>query len=507
MNFTSPSIGRLRDLYAASPVARAFFDHTAKRERDQSETKVDRILVLLKSDGYHFKRREIIELFRKLQEQGCGQFIEGRRGWPSRFVWSVGLTSVGKAAAGEPQTIDHISGEDNSSEQALANEMRGLEQDEVEDPEVPEGQALDERIEGVDDNRGIGWGDYPLDSVFVRTEQRTVAEVVRRIRAGRYELNPDFQREFVWPQDKQSRLIESCLMRLPLPVFYVAEAPDGKIVVVDGLQRLSTFRRFLDNDLRLRFTHVDDDTSAATHALQGLRFEDLPLNLQERVEDTQLTLYVLDVKAPERAKLDIFERVNSGEPLTRQQMRNCLYNGPATRWLREAASSEPFQIVTGGTLDPKKMRDREAINRFCAFRSLGWNTYRSGDMDSFLADCLTRMNEMLPEELSKLRISFDRAMLNNFELFNRHAFRKSLVEPTGSRSVLNIALFDVCSTLLCDVPEETLARCHENVRTRISTLLENDEFRTAITYATNGTKQVQTRFAMMEQTIAEALRD
>ena len=126
MNFTSPNISRLRELYTASPVAKAFFDHTAKRERDQSETKVDRIVVLLKSDGYHFKRREIIELFRKLQEQGCGQFIEGRRGWPSRFVWSVGLTSVGKAAAGEPQTIDHISGEDNSSEQALANEMRGL---------------------------------------------------------------------------------------------------------------------------------------------------------------------------------------------------------------------------------------------------------------------------------------------------------------------------------------------------------------------------------------------
>ena len=136
MNFTSPSISRLRELYAASPVAKAFFDHTARRERDQSETKVDRILVLLKSDGYPFKRREIIELFRKLQEQGCGQFIEGRRGWPSRFVWSVGLTSVGKAAAGEPQTIDHISGEDNSSDQALANEMRGLEQDELEDPEV-----------------------------------------------------------------------------------------------------------------------------------------------------------------------------------------------------------------------------------------------------------------------------------------------------------------------------------------------------------------------------------
>src|SRR5438552_794318 len=225
--------------------------------------------------------------------------------------------------------------------------------------------------EGLDTIHSVGWADYPLDSVFVRNEQRTVAEVVKRIRANRYDLNPDFQRDFVWPIEKQSRLIESCLMRIPLPVFYVAEAPDGRIIVVDGLQRLSTFRRYLDNEFRLVFPEGEDE-EYRENPLAGKRFKDLQLNLQERIEDTQLTLYVLDSKAPERAKLDIFERVNSGEPLTRQQMRNCLYNGPATQWLKDAADSQLFLVATGGSLDRKKMRDREAINRFCAFRILGW---------------------------------------------------------------------------------------------------------------------------------------
>jgi hypothetical protein len=193
--------------------------------------------------------------------------------------------------------------------------------------------------------------------------------------------------------------------------------------------------------------------------------------------------------------------------LTRQQMRNCLYNGPATHWLREAAASEAFQVVTGGTLDSKKMRDREAINRFCAFRSLGWQSYRTGEMDSFLAECLTRMNSMAEGDLSALRSSFDRAMLNNFALFNRHAFRKSLAQPSGNRSVLNIALFDVCSTLLSDVPEELVTKRRDKIYAGISSLLTNEGFQTAITYATNGTKQVQTRFTMMEQSIAEALSD
>ena len=145
-----------------------------------------------------------------------------------------------------------------------------------------------------------------------------------------------------------------------------------------------------------------------------------------------MTLYILDSKAPERAKLDIFERVNSGEPLTRQQMRNCLYNGRATRWLKSASEGEQFLRATGGSLDRRRMRDREAINRFCAFSLLGWQKYPSGDMDSFLADTLTKMNGMGSDELDTLRQRFDASMEVNFALFEKHAFRKSLVGDAGN---------------------------------------------------------------------------
>jgi len=222
-------------------------------------------------------------------------------------------------------------------------------------------------IEGLDDDATTsGWADYPLDSVFVREEERSVAETVKRIRNNRYQLDPDFQRDFVWKIEKQSKLIESCVMQIPLPVFYVAEALDGKIIVVDGLQRLTTLYRFLENSVALRgLAKASDGTE---HPLEGKRFRDLSLTLRERIEDTQLVLYILDSKAPERARLDIFDRVNSGEPLTRQQMRNSLHNGPATRWLRNVSKSELFLNATGGSLDTLKMRDREAINRFCAFK-------------------------------------------------------------------------------------------------------------------------------------------
>ena len=180
---------------------------------------------------------------------------------------------------------------------------------------------------------------YPLDNIMVRNETRTVLETVLRIANGRYIMDPDFQRDFIWDVSKQSKLIESCIMGIPLPVIYVAESLDGRVMVVDGLQRLSTFQRFLDN--RLKLTKIGD-----SHPLEGMSFSDLPVHLQERVEDTQLTLHILDRSAPDRARLDIFERVNSGEPLTRQQMRNAIYNGPGTRNGSRKGWIEKFQSST-----------------------------------------------------------------------------------------------------------------------------------------------------------------
>jgi hypothetical protein len=385
---------------------------------------------------------------------------------------------------------------------------------EVGDPEqseaaVPVEPSADERpisdVAGLDFGKPFGWGEYPLDSVFVRTEARTVAEVVRRIRAGRYQLDPDFQRDFVWSEYKQSRLIESCLMRIPLPVFYVAEAKDGRIIVVDGLQRLTTFKRFMDNEFAL--SGLDDDDEGTKHRLLGFKFKDLPLSLAERIEDTQLTLYVLDAKAPDRAKLDIFERVNSGSPLSRQQMRNCLYNGPATQWLKTAASDPAFLRATGESLNAKLMRDREVINRFCAFHLLGWESYAAGDMDGFLASALERMNESTSDQLDALDQAFRQSMRLNSMLFGQHAFRKSLAAPDADafRTVINIAMFDVFSVLFATLNPNLVEREAAPLRETVRDLLGSDEFNRSLTYSTNSTRQVRARFSIASEAVKRVL--
>jgi uncharacterized protein with ParB-like and HNH nuclease domain len=128
-------------------------------------------------------------------------------------------------------------------------------------------------VEGYEAPTTGGWDDYPLDELAIRDERRTAEDVVRRIEKGRFVLDPDFQREFVWDEKKQSRLVESILMRIPLPVFYVAEDAQGRLVVVDGLQRLTTLKRFLLDELRLSLEDRQE--------LHGKRFTDLDVRLQK----------------------------------------------------------------------------------------------------------------------------------------------------------------------------------------------------------------------------------
>ena len=267
----------------------------------------------------------------------------------------------------------------------------------VESP-VPEVSATHpgEEIEGLDPE-SQSWGDYPLDEVLIRQQNRTIHDVLRRIGKGGYVMDPEFQRDFIWPEDKQSKLVESVMMRIPLPVFYLAEDDEGRMVVVDGLQRISTFVRFLNGDLALRLPDRPD--------LDRKHFSDLPAVLQNRVEDANLIFYAIDSTVPERVRLDIFERVNSGVPLTRQQMRNSLYQGPGTSFVKEEAKTDVFLTATGRSLNSRTMRDREFVNRFCAFQTLDLSDYR-GDMDAFLAESLRRMNHMEARHLSDLSLEF-----------------------------------------------------------------------------------------------------
>jgi hypothetical protein len=354
-----------------------------------------------------------------------------------------------------------------------------------------------EELDGLDDSPDLEMHDYPLDSLLIRDMPRSVHEVCRRIEQGNYILDPDFQRDFIWPPEKQSRLIESLLMRIPLPVFYLAERNDGKVIVIDGLQRLTTISRFLNNEFALRGKDMD----SANNYFSGKKFKDLPTKLQNRLEDTQLIMYILDEKVPERARLDIFERVNGGTPLSRQQMRNCMYCGPATKMLKHLANEQDFLSATGGGLNQKTMRDREFINRYMAFEINGIGEYR-GDMDEFLAEVLIKINKMSDKQINALKGKFLAAMQKCGSIWGKHTFRKHTPNQSG-RNVINAALFDVLSVTIGNLEKKLNEECKENIRQRLFVLFNDDDFNNAITLSTNGLRQVQIRFQKTYEAFAE----
>lgn len=351
-----------------------------------------------------------------------------------------------------------------------------------------------EDLEGLDLDAD-SWGDYPIDDILIRNENRTVYEVYRRMDKNNFILDPDFQRDFIWPKDKQSKLVESVIMRIPLPVFYVAEDTEGRMIVVDGLQRLSTFRRFLDDELKLVLPDREN--------LHGKKFSELSPKLQNRVEDLNLIFYIIDSKAPERARLDIFERVNSGIPLTRQQMRNSLYMGKATRFLRDEAKTDIFQSATGRSLNWRKMRDREFVNRFCGFQILDIHEYK-GDMDEFLAECLRRMNEFSDNDLTSLSNKFRTGLSNNYFLFAEHAFRRH-ERNQEHRSVLNASFWDVMSTGLSNYDEALIEKYAIDIRDAVYELLKDEEFIMSIRYGPNDARKVHYRFKVTRNRFSQIL--
>lgn len=253
----------------------------------------------------------------------------------------------------------------------------------------PEDTSSDGIIRPFDPNR-----------IRVKLWTPTVDLVRRRLEQHEIDLAPDFQRAAgIWKDRAQSQLIESLLIRIPLPAFYIDGSDEDLLVVVDGIQRLTAIKRFvLDGDLRLHGLEYLVD-------LEGKLFKELPRPLQRRIEETMLTVYLIDKGTPEEAKLNIFKRLNTGgEPLTGQEIRHAMNPGPARAFLRQLAESQEFVEATEGKFDDRRMTDRECVLRFCAFVLTKPAGYPSdGDLDLFLHNAMKAISAATEKKTSKPR--------------------------------------------------------------------------------------------------------
>ncbi|MCI0690957.1 DUF262 domain-containing protein [candidate division KSB1 bacterium] len=277
---------------------------------------------------------------------------------------------------------------------------------------------------------------YDPSQINVKPTSFTVFQVMKKIKDGEIDLQPDFQRHIVWDETRQSRLIESILIRIPLPAFYLDAVNDDKWLVVDGLQRLSTLDRFYNkNELRLKNLEF-------LRELEGKTFSELPRRFQRQIEDhTNLILYIIQPDTPGRVKFTIFYRINTGGLfLTAQEIRHALFQGASTRLLKELAESPEFKSATTNSINTKRMDDRECVLRFLAFHLTPYTQYKKPDLDGFLSDAMQFINELNPQRLSELKDIFLETMRKARAVFGSYAFRKMYDIHGKGRPLINPCL-------------------------------------------------------------------
>ncbi len=347
------------------------------------------------------------------------------------------------------------------------------------------------------------------ERIDVVTRTPTVDLLLSRLRRGVLDLEPDFHRGVgLWPTRDQSRLIESMLLRIPLPAFYAAEFEDERWVIIDGAQRLTTIARFVQ----------PDSIGAESLILQGLeylnpyegkRFDELPGRMQTRLLETEIVLHLIRPGTPPAVKFNILTRLNTGgRTLSRQELRHALIPGQARDLLRELAESDAFQNATGHSISPNRMDDCEMVLRFIAFWLHPPSEYARQDFDEFLREAMRTVNGLDTSQLSELRSEFTRATDAAHRIFGEQAFRKSLGGKRRSGPV-NKALFESVSVNLArrtDAELENLIARRDRTQEKLRMIMLDPRFVEAISMGVGDIGKVQRRFDLVDNALTEALR-
>ncbi|MBN9295225.1 MAG: DUF262 domain-containing protein [Flavobacteriia bacterium] len=349
--------------------------------------------------------------------------------------------------------------------------------------------------------------DEPFDPKLVDiTSKPLILEAIfKRLKNKEIDLLTGFQRKGgLWDDTKQSRLIESILIRFPLPAFYFDGSNDNKWLIVDGLQRITALKRFvIDLDLRL-------ENLEFLHQYNNFKFSDLPRDLQRRIEEFEITIYVINAGTPEKVKYNVFKRINTGGlVLSAQEIRHALNQGKASELVRQLAESDEFQKATTYSISSDRMMDRDFVNRFIAFYLKDPIKNYKPDLDTYLNEAMAELNKLDDKSLNEIQKIFTKAMNTSFELFNVYAFRKRFDITETRRKPINKALFEVWSTSLAKLNDAELVGLIENkelLNTKFLNLMNSDDhFLGAISSGTGGVGQVRIRFREIKKIISEVL--
>lgn len=355
----------------------------------------------------------------------------------------------------------------------------------------------------IEDEKILMEDPFNPQDIDIKTKTMSLDNIIKRLKEGEIDMAPDFQRQGnLWPTEKQSQLIESILIKLPLPAFYFDGSDDNKWLVVDGLQRLSAIKNFVV-DKKMALSGLE-----FLKKLEGFKFDDLPRAYQRQIEEAEIMAYIINPGTPEDVKFNIFKRINTGGlVLAAQEIRHALNQGVPAKFVAELANLREFKQATGWVIATDRMLDREFVTRFIAFYINSPADYKP-DLDTFMSKSMGQLKYKTDEELASIKANFIEAMKLASAIFSRWAFRK-IYDKTARRKPINKALFEIWSVELAKLSNEekrlALTRKQEIFDGFVNLMNQDEFFSSAITSATSDKNRIKYRFSKIEELLKQQL--
>lgn len=279
-----------------------------------------------------------------------------------------------------------------------------------------------------------------LDSskISIMPKTLSVEAIVKKLKYKEIDLDTEFQRKrSLWTKTVKSQLIESLMIQLPIPPMYFDARDTNKWKIIDGLQRLCTLNEFL-LEKKWRLTNLEYLAD-----YNNCRMDDLPRIYQRRIEEGQLAFYLILPETPEEVKYSLFKRINTpGLKLEPQEIRHALFQGKATKLLKELAETELFRKATGNDVPSSRMQDREMVLRYLALHYLGPNEYKNCNIDEYLNKAMAFLNEQDDDFIEQCKTLYFESLECVYCIFGRYAFRRISKIREQDIKPINTALFE-----------------------------------------------------------------
>lgn len=365
-------------------------------------------------------------------------------------------------------------------------------------------QPLEEEIEHIE-------VPSPKRRVYTDKGDPEIESLYRKKLRGKLDIQPNFQRHFVWDAKKASRLIESALLDIPLPVIYLSEEMDGKEHVIDGQQRLTAFFSFIDGkfpdgkEFWLTGLKVFDE-------LNKKYFRELDDKLQDKIRYCKIHTITFKRESDSNLKFDIFERLNTGAvSLNDQELRNCVYRGEYNDELKKLSEDADFMYLLGLSGPDKRMKDVALALRFAGFYHSTYLNYKP-PMRKFLNDDMEKHRPISSTEIIELKTAFKNTVTIIKSLLGTHAFKRFYkgdeknANGSWEQKKFNASLYDILMFSFAREDKNKVYQNLDSIREALIYLMTNDqEFIDAIELSTSSLQAVTTRFDKWRLTLQDII--